>query len=147
MRFILVDPTGYANRDIKNVNLKLSHNDIENGEIYSLNRAVGGADEVAENGDVGTIRPDAAGIHGQAKPFGLFQVDTSIIEFRKAKTLRGQYAIQARRIYGARRAMAAPRTTSYLVELVPIVFLPSRHTLLLLQLCPCNFDSLWRPQL
>ncbi len=112
---------------------------------YSLDGVVGGANKVAQHGNVGTIHADAAGIHGKAKPFSLFQIHTSIIEFRKTKALRGQYAIETRRVHGTGRAMAPPRATRYLVELLPIVFLPSRHTLLLLQLCPCNFYSLLRP--
>jgi hypothetical protein len=57
----------------------------------------------------------------------LLEIDTSVIKFRKAETLRGQYPIETRRVDRTRRTMTTPRATSYLVELVPIAFLPSRH--------------------
>jgi len=58
-----------------------------------LQRAAGGADEVAENGDVGAVDANAAGIHREAEPFGLFEIDSGVIQFGKAETLRGQNAI------------------------------------------------------
>src|SRR5258706_386042 len=92
-----------------------------------LNRAAGGADEVAEDGDVGAVDTDATCIDRQAELFGLFEIDTCVVQFGKAETLRGQNAIEARRIDGTGRTMTAPRTTSYLVELLPVAFLPGPH--------------------
>lgn len=54
-----------------------------------LDGAVGGADEVAEDGYVGAVGTDTAGVHGKAELFGLFEINASVIEFRQAKTLRG----------------------------------------------------------
>ena len=96
-----------------------------------LNRAAGGADEVAEDGDVGAVDTDAAGIDRQAELFGLFEIDTRVVQFGKAETLRGQNAIEARRIDGTGRTMPFPRTPRYLVELLPVAFVPGLHTVLL----------------
>lgn len=105
-----------------------------------LQRAAGGADEVAEDGDVGAVDTDAAGIDREAKSFGLFEIDTCVVQFGKAETLCGQNAIEARRIHGTGRTMTAPRTPCYLVELLPVAFLPGRHTVLLC-CCPSLFRS------
>ena len=96
-----------------------------------LERATGRADEVAEDGNIGAVDTNAAGIDGQAEPFGLFEIDICVVEFGKAKSLRGQDAIEAGRINRAGRTMTAPRTPRYLVELLPVAFLPGRHTVLL----------------
>ncbi len=96
-----------------------------------LQRAAGGADEIAEDGDVGAVHTDAAGIDREAELFGLFEIDTCVVEFGKAETLRGQNAIEARRIDGTGRTMPFPRTPRYLVELLPVAFLPGLHSLLL----------------
>ena len=93
-----------------------------------LDGAVRGADEVAENCDVGAIGANAAGVYRESKLFGLFEVDPSVVEFRQAESMRRQNAIQSRRIHRAGWTMTAPRTTSYLVELLPIAFLPSGHS-------------------
>jgi len=98
----------------------------------NLNRAAGGADEVAEDGDVGAVDTDAAGIDREAELFGLFEIDACVVEFGKAETLGGQHAIEARRIDGTGRTMPFPRTPRYLVELLPVAFMPSLHSLLLL---------------
>ena len=100
-----------------------------------LNRAAGGADEVAEDGDVGAVDTDAAGIDREAELFGLFEIDTCVVEFGKAETLRGQNAIEARRIDGTGRTMPFPRTPRYLIELLPVAFVPGLHSLLLV----CHF--------
>src|SRR5579871_3079799 len=89
------------------------------------------ADKIAQHGHVGAVGANAAGIHRQAEHFGLFKIDTGIVQFRKAETLRGQYAVQSSRIHGTGRTMTPPRTTSYLVELVPVAFLPGSHSVLL----------------
>ena len=96
-----------------------------------LNRAAGGADEVAEDGDVGAVDADAAGIDREAELFGLFEIDACVVEFRKAETLRGQNAIEACRIHRTGRTMPFPRTPRYLVELLPVAFVPGLHSLLL----------------
>ena len=96
-----------------------------------LEGAAGGADEIAEDGDVGAVDTDATGIYGKAEPFGLLEVDTCVVEFGEAETLCGQDAIEARGIDRAGRTMTAPRTPRYLVELLPVAFLPGRHALLL----------------
>ena len=96
-----------------------------------LKRAAGGADEVAEDGDVGAVNANAAGIDREAELFGLFEIDTRVVEFREAETLRGQNAIEARRIDGTGRTMPFPRTPRYLVELLPVAFVPGLHSLLL----------------
>ena len=98
----------------------------------NLKRAAGGADEVAEDGDVGAVNANAAGIDREAELFGLFEIDTCVVEFRKAEPLRGQNAIEARRIDRTGRTMPFPRTPSYLVKLLPVAFMPSLHSLLLL---------------
>jgi|SRR5579859_215183 len=92
-----------------------------------LERAAGGADEIAEDGDVGAVDADAAGIDGQAEHFCLFEIDAGVVEFGEAKTLRGQDAIEARGIHGTGRTMALPRTASDLVELLPVAFVPGLH--------------------
>ena len=96
-----------------------------------LNRAAGGADEVAEDGDVGAVDADAAGVDRQAELFGLFEIDTRVVQFGKAETLRGQNAIEACRIHRTGRTMPFPRTPRYLVELLPVAFVPGLHSLLL----------------
>lgn len=92
-----------------------------------LNCAVGGTDEVAQDGNVWTIDTDAASVDGEAKLFGLFEIHTGVVEFGQAKTLGGKHAIQTRRVNRTGRTMAAPRASSYFVELLPIAFLPSGH--------------------
>jgi hypothetical protein len=92
-----------------------------------LQRLARGTDEIAEYGDVGAVGADAASIHWQAEVFGKFEIDTGIIEFRKAETRCGEHAVEARRINGAWRPMALPRTARQLVELLPIAFVPSIH--------------------
>jgi hypothetical protein len=57
----------------------------------------------------------------------LFEIHSGIVEFGQTKTLRGQNAVQARRIDGAGRTMTAPGAARYLVELLPIAFVPSGH--------------------
>lgn len=92
---------------------------------------MGGTDEVAQNSDIGAISTDAARIHRKAELFRLLQVNARIIKFGQTKTLRGQNSIEAGGIHRTRRAMTTPRPTSYLVELLPIAFLPSGHAVFL----------------
>src|SRR5438445_9502541 len=97
----------------------------------NLERAAGGADEVAEDGDVGAVDADAAGIDREAELFGLFEIDARVVQFGKAETLRGQNAIEACRIHRTGRTMPFRRTPRYLVELLPVAFVPGLHSLLL----------------
>ena len=55
-----------------------------------LERLTGGADEIAQHGDVRAVGADAAGVHGKAKALGEIEIDTGVIEFGKTETLRGQ---------------------------------------------------------
>jgi len=93
-----------------------------------LERFVRRADEVAEDGDVGAVDTDASGIHRETEFFGLFEIDSRVIQFGEAKTLCRQYAVQTRRIDRAGRTVPSPRTPRYLVELLPVAFLPGRHS-------------------
>ena len=58
-----------------------------------LQRVPGGTDELAEDGDVRTIHADTAGIDGEAETFGEIEIDTSVVELRKAVALRGRNTI------------------------------------------------------
>ncbi len=46
-----------------------------------LQGLTGRADEVAEDGDVGTVRADAACVYGKAETFGEIEIYARIIEF------------------------------------------------------------------
>ena len=94
-----------------------------------LNRAVRGADEVAEDGYVGAVGADAPCVHGETELFGLFEINAGVVEFGKAETLGGRNAIQPGRIDRARRPVTAPRAAGNFIELLPIAFLPSSHNL------------------
>ena len=96
-----------------------------------LQRAPRGAHEIAQHGDVRPVGADSPRIHGKAEPLGKFQVHARVIEFRETKTLRGQHAIQSRRINGPRWTMCPPRAARHVIELSPIAFVPSGHTVLL----------------
>lgn len=86
-----------------------------------------GADEIAQDGDVGTVCANATGVNRQAQALGLVEIDASIIELRKAKTRRRLHAIHAGRINRTGRTVPLPRAARHLVELLPIAFLPSVH--------------------
>ena len=88
------------------------------------------ADEIAQNSDVGAVSSDAPGVHWQTKTLGKVEIHTRIVEFRQAETLRGQHAIQARRVDRPRRAMTPPGPPRQLVKLFPIAFVPGRHFIL-----------------
>ena len=62
-----------------NTELKIGH--LQEKRKTELQRAAGGADEVAEDGDVGAIDADAASVHGEAEQLGLFKIDPCVIEF------------------------------------------------------------------
>src|ERR1700685_4718216 len=58
--------------------------------IYELLEASGGgADVVAQVGDVGAVGADAAGVHGQAENFRLLDAQTSVVEFGEAVAFSG----------------------------------------------------------
>ena len=98
-----------------------------------LNWPVGGADEIAQHSYIGTVSADAPSVHRKAEFFSLLQINTCVVQFGQTKTLRGQNTVETVRVNGTRRTMAAPRASSYLVELLPIAFLPGRHAALLCQ--------------
>ena len=87
-----------------------------------------GADEFAQDRDVGAVDTDAASIDGEAETFGEIEIDAGVIEFRKAVTLRGRNTIETGRIDRPGRTMTAPRAARQFVELLPIAFLPSGHS-------------------
>ena len=47
----------------------------------ALNGLAGRADEIAQNGDVGAVGADAAGIHGQTEALGEIEIHAGIIQF------------------------------------------------------------------
>ena len=98
-------------------------------KVNGLQRAPRGAHEVAQHGDVGPVGADSPRIHRKPKPLGEFQVHACVIKFRETKTLRGQHAIQPRRINGPRWTMCSPWAARHLVELLPIAFVPGGHTI------------------
>jgi len=44
-----------------------------------LHGLAGGADEIAENSDVGAVGTDAAGVHGKTKALGEFEIHPRVI--------------------------------------------------------------------
>ena len=92
--------------------------------LYGL---TGGANEVAENSDVGAVGTDAACVYWKTKTFCEIEIDAGVVEFRQAETSGGLDAIHARRIDGPRRPMTLPRTASQFVKLLPIAFVPRVH--------------------
>jgi len=88
------------------------------------------ADEIAQNSNVGAVSSDAPGVHRQTETLGKVEIHARIVEFRQAETLRGQHAIQARRVNRPRRAMTPPGPPRQLVKLFPIAFVPGRHFML-----------------
>jgi len=96
----------------------------------ALNRLAGRADEIAQDGNIGPVGADAPGIHGQAEALGEIEIDAGIIQFGQAETLRGQHAIYARRVHRPRRTVTLPGAARQFVKLLPIAFVPSRHSIL-----------------
>src|SRR5262249_29063669 len=101
--------------------------------VDELDFVVGRANEVAQNSDVGTVDADASSVHWETKLLCLLEIHASIVKFGQTKALRGQNAIQPRGIHRARRAVTPPGASRYLVELMPIAFLPSGHSASLLR--------------
>src|SRR6202035_2583534 len=95
-----------------------------------LQRLARSSDKITQHSHVGSVRADAARIDRQAKALGLIQIDTGIIQLGKAEALRGQNAVQSRRIDWAGRTMSLPWPSRQFIELLPIAFVPSRHSLL-----------------
>src|ERR1700739_2477280 len=98
----------------------------EKGGRY-LQRAARRAHEIAQNGYIRTVRADAARIDGEPQQLGKLEVNAGVIQLRKAKSLRGQHAVQARRIHGPGRTMTTPRAARHLVELLPVALAPGSH--------------------
>src|SRR6266852_6855807 len=88
------------------------------------------SDEIAQNSNVRSVSPDATGVHWQTKTLREVEVHACIVQLRQAETLRGQHAIDPRRIDRPRRAVMPPRAPRQLIKLFPIAFVPSRHFLL-----------------
>src|SRR5260370_5106307 len=88
------------------------------------------ADEIAQNSNVGAVSADTPGVHWQTETLGKVEIHTRIVEFRQAETLRGQHAIQARRVHRPWRAGTPPGSPRQLLKLFPIAFVPARHFML-----------------
>src|SRR5579864_2020123 len=84
--------------------------------------------EVAQHRHVGAIRADASRIHGQPQLLREIQIDTRIIQLRQTKSLSRQHAVNPRRIHRPRRTMTLPRAPRQFIKLLPIAFVPSRHS-------------------
>ena len=98
------------------------------GEVKrDLQRVPGRAHEIAQHGYVWLVGADSPRIHRKAEPLRKLEIHARIVKFRKAKTLRGQHAIQPRRIHGPRWTVRSPRAARHFIELLPIAFVPSRH--------------------
>src|SRR5579871_3206918 len=95
-----------------------------------LQRLARAAHEIAKHGHVGAIGADASCVHRQTEAFGLIEIDTGIIEFGEAESLRWKHAVQSRRVHGPGRTMPLPWTSRQFIKLLPIAFVPSRHSLL-----------------
>src|SRR6266851_4019326 len=100
----------------------------EKAVLAELQRLAGRADEFAQDSDVRSVHTNAAGVDRQAESFGKIEINTSVVQFRKAIALCRSNAIKSGRIDRPRRAMTAPRAASQLVKLLPIAFLPSGHS-------------------
>jgi len=55
------------------------------GEIYK--RLARRANEIPKHSHVGTVSPDASGIHGKSEPLGKIQIHASVVQFRQAENL------------------------------------------------------------
>jgi len=58
-----------------------------------LKRLAGRADEIAKHGDVRTVCTDATGIDGQTETLGKIEINSGIVQFRKAEAGRWRHAI------------------------------------------------------
>ena len=64
-------------------------------QVTRSERVARGADEFPQDGNVGAVNTDAAGVHGKSEALGEIQIDSCIVQFRQAVTLRGRDTIQA----------------------------------------------------
>ena len=97
--------------------------------VDGLQRLAGRAHEVAQNGHIGAVRADASGVHRQTQALGQIQVHAGIVQFGQAETLRGQHAVQPGRIDRPGWAVTLPGAARQLIKLLPIAFVPSRHSI------------------
>jgi len=95
-----------------------------------LQRLARASNKVAQHSHIGTVGADSSGVHRQTEPFGLIEIDTGVIEFGEAESLRWKHAVQARRVHGPGRTMPLPWPPRQFIKLLPIAFVPSRHSLL-----------------
>src|SRR6185437_16178489 len=95
-----------------------------------LQRLARRSHEIAQYSHVRTVGADASRVDRQTKPLGLIEIDSSVIQFRQAESLRRQHAVQSRRIHRTGRTMPLPWPSRQFVKLLPIAFMPSRHALL-----------------
>jgi hypothetical protein len=87
----------------------------------------GGAHEIAQHGNIGSVGAKAARVHGKAETLRELEIDVGVVQFRETEPCGGQHAIQAARVNRARRAVTLPRAARQLVKLLPIAFVPSSH--------------------
>src|ERR1700680_2267233 len=92
-------------------------------------RPPGQAYKVAQRRNVGAVRSDARGVHGQAESLGDLQGYPGIVEFREAEPDHRQDMVCARRGHGPRRRTPLPTALHYIKELLPIVLVPHRSRL------------------
>src|SRR5579872_5832906 len=85
--------------------------------IRKLQRLARGAHEIAEDGYVRTVGADATSVDREAKALGEIEIDTGVIQFGQTEALRGQHAVNARRIDRPRRAVTLPRPARQFVKL------------------------------
>jgi hypothetical protein len=95
----------------------------------NLQRAPRGAHEISQHSNVWAVRANSPRIHGKSQPLGEFQVHASVVQFRKAESLRRQHTIQPRRIHRPWWAAMPPWAARHLVKLFPIAFVPGRHSI------------------
>ena len=105
-----------------------------------LTGVAGRADEFAEDGYVGPVHADATGVDWKTETFGLIQTNASVIKFRKTVALCRSHTIQPGRIHRPGRTMPAPRAARQFVKLLPIAFLPGRHSYKSLRALRTLFD-------
>src|SRR5277367_7098461 len=92
-----------------------------------LQRLAGGADEIAQGGDVWTVGTNAAGVHGKSETLREVKIDAGVVQLRQTETCGWLNAIHAGRIDRTRRTMTMPRAASQFVKLFPVAFVPSVH--------------------
>ena len=100
------------------------------------------ANKIPQYSDIRAIGADSPGVDGKTEALGQIQVYSSVVEFRKAESLRWRNSVKATRINRPWRTVALPRTARQLIKLHPIAFVPSRHSLQLLRcslLLPSTF--------